>query len=172
MIDTIDKLKCTGCKMCADVCAVNAITFDTDIQGFWYPKVNSSCTVRQIVVENHAQDVVLKLIRLHITPKCVCHRPKLIAKLFLVRLNTVVHFTFSLLKFFGVLPDKVYNSVHQRAFFQQRHWFFDTVTNITGIHCAGKLIFRDEVGQHSWINFFCTKRQKFTRHLLLNCMEK
>ena len=44
MIDTIiDKLKLLGCKMCADVCAVNGIAFDTDIQGFWYPKVNSSC---------------------------------------------------------------------------------------------------------------------------------
>lgn len=56
MIDTIDKLKCTGCKMCADVCAVNAITFDTDIQGFWYPKVNSSCVkcgacVKKCIVE-------------------------------------------------------------------------------------------------------------------------
>lgn len=40
MIDTINKIDCTGCKMCKDVCPVDAIFYETDNEGFWYPKVN------------------------------------------------------------------------------------------------------------------------------------
>ncbi|TCL58126.1 coenzyme F420-reducing hydrogenase beta subunit [Kineothrix alysoides] len=40
MIDKIEKSKCTGCKMCADICSQNAISFQTDQKGFWYPKVD------------------------------------------------------------------------------------------------------------------------------------
>lgn len=40
MIDSIEKNKCTGCKMCADLCHAHAITFQTDEEGFWYPKVD------------------------------------------------------------------------------------------------------------------------------------
>ena len=40
MIESISKEKCTGCKMCADVCPVDAIEYKTDEQGFWYPDVN------------------------------------------------------------------------------------------------------------------------------------
>lgn len=40
MIDKIDKIKCTGCKMCADICPHEAISFVTDKEGFWYPFVD------------------------------------------------------------------------------------------------------------------------------------
>lgn len=40
MIDSIQKKDCTGCKMCADLCPVNAITYTVDREGFWYPTVN------------------------------------------------------------------------------------------------------------------------------------
>lgn len=43
MIQTIEKSKCTGCKMCADVCPTETITFQTDEQGFWYPRVGNKC---------------------------------------------------------------------------------------------------------------------------------
>lgn len=39
MIDTIKRMDCTGCKMCKDVCPVDAISYETDQEGFWYPKV-------------------------------------------------------------------------------------------------------------------------------------
>ena len=40
MINIIDKTKCCGCNACGDACAHGAITFKTDIEGFWYPTVN------------------------------------------------------------------------------------------------------------------------------------
>lgn len=40
MIDQIEKSKCTGCKLCADICPVDAIEFVADKHGFWYPKVD------------------------------------------------------------------------------------------------------------------------------------
>lgn len=40
MIDCISKIECTGCKMCADVCPVGAISYRTDREGFWYPNVD------------------------------------------------------------------------------------------------------------------------------------
>lgn len=40
MIEIIDKSKCCGCNACGDICAHNAITFKTDIEGFWYPEVD------------------------------------------------------------------------------------------------------------------------------------
>ncbi|EOS13046.1 hypothetical protein C802_01791 [Phocaeicola sartorii] len=45
MIQITDKAKCCGCNACGDVCAHKAITFQTDIEGFWYPKVDKDrCT--------------------------------------------------------------------------------------------------------------------------------
>lgn len=37
--------QCCGCNACGDICAKHAITFKTDIEGFWYPEVNKDlCT--------------------------------------------------------------------------------------------------------------------------------
>lgn len=45
MITIQDKSKCCGCNACGDVCAHGAISFKTDIEGFWYPEVDASkCT--------------------------------------------------------------------------------------------------------------------------------
>lgn len=40
MIQVTDKSNCCGCNACGDVCAHGAITFKTDIEGFWYPVVD------------------------------------------------------------------------------------------------------------------------------------
>lgn len=45
MIKITDKKDCCGCNACGDVCAHKAITFKTDIEGFWYPEVDTEkCT--------------------------------------------------------------------------------------------------------------------------------
>lgn len=39
MIENL-KDKCTGCKMCGDICPVDAIYFETNDEGFWYPHID------------------------------------------------------------------------------------------------------------------------------------
>jgi acetyltransferase-like isoleucine patch superfamily enzyme/coenzyme F420-reducing hydrogenase beta subunit len=40
MIDIKDKKDCCGCNACYDICPKDAISLETDIEGFWYPKVD------------------------------------------------------------------------------------------------------------------------------------
>lgn len=45
MIQINNKVDCCGCNACGDACAHGAISFKTDIEGFWYPEVNGNlCT--------------------------------------------------------------------------------------------------------------------------------
>lgn len=52
MVDKLKKEQCTGCKMCADICPKNAISFVADDQGFWYPKVSDACVQCGLCVKN------------------------------------------------------------------------------------------------------------------------
>lgn len=40
MINITNNINCCGCNACGDICPKNAITFQTDIEGFWYPFVD------------------------------------------------------------------------------------------------------------------------------------
>ena len=40
MISSIEKNKCTGCKMCGDICPCGAVDFKTENDGCWYPTVD------------------------------------------------------------------------------------------------------------------------------------
>lgn len=44
MISTIEDDKCTGCKLCGDICPTKAISFLNHSDGCWYPKIdNNKC---------------------------------------------------------------------------------------------------------------------------------
>ena len=44
MIEIKNKVECCGCQVCGDICPKAAISFHTDEEGIWYPKVNvDSC---------------------------------------------------------------------------------------------------------------------------------
>ncbi len=45
MINIIKKVDCCGCNACGDVCGKHAISFVTDNEGFWYPKVDKNLCV-------------------------------------------------------------------------------------------------------------------------------
>lgn len=40
MINITNKTVCCGCNACGDICPKDAIAYETDIEGFWYPKVD------------------------------------------------------------------------------------------------------------------------------------
>lgn len=40
MITIQNKVDCCGCNACGDICNQKAITFKTDIEGFWYPEID------------------------------------------------------------------------------------------------------------------------------------
>lgn len=39
-IDKLSKQDCCGCNACGDICPTKAISFPTDNEGFWYPKID------------------------------------------------------------------------------------------------------------------------------------
>ena len=39
MLQITDKSDCCGCNACGDICPQQAITFQADIEGFWYPEI-------------------------------------------------------------------------------------------------------------------------------------
>ena len=45
MISLTCKEDCCGCNACGDICLQNAISFQEDNEGFWYPQINKEkCT--------------------------------------------------------------------------------------------------------------------------------
>ena len=62
MIEIKRKEACCGCNACGDACAHSAITFTTDIEGFWYPQVDREKCVNCGLCENvcpviHAEEL-------------------------------------------------------------------------------------------------------------------
>lgn len=45
MVEISEKKNCTGCCVCVDSCAKNAISLQTDNEGFWYPVVNKELCI-------------------------------------------------------------------------------------------------------------------------------
>jgi ferredoxin len=54
LISITDKKDCCGCNACEDICSQNAVSFKTDIEGFWYPEADRE--------SRKYQDYVLTLI--------------------------------------------------------------------------------------------------------------
>ena len=41
-----DKIHCTGCSACCDICPVNAITMQSNNEGFLYPNINEDICIK------------------------------------------------------------------------------------------------------------------------------
>ena len=46
MINITNKVDCCGCNACEDVCPKKAISFKTDVEGFWYPEVDTDLCIK------------------------------------------------------------------------------------------------------------------------------
>lgn len=44
-VNCLSKEECCGCNACGDVCPTNAISFKTDIEGFWYPEIDAGMCI-------------------------------------------------------------------------------------------------------------------------------
>ena len=72
MIEIKNKVDCCGCNACGDACAHGAITFKTDIEGFWYPEVDKAkcvdCGLCEMVCPQiHAEELKKND---YVEPKC------------------------------------------------------------------------------------------------------
>lgn len=65
MIQVVNKEDCNGCKGCFNICPESCIVMKTDIEGFWYPKIDLNICVDcgmcvRICPEQDVKEVVLQ----------------------------------------------------------------------------------------------------------------
>lgn len=73
MIQITDKQLCCGCNACGDICPKGSITFITDIEGFWYPKVNLDTCVDCHLCEKVCPIINIKDIKKNEFEYAECH---------------------------------------------------------------------------------------------------
>lgn len=63
MIEIKNKVDCCGCNACGDICPTNAITFKNDIEGFWYPEVNTDKCINCGLCERTCPNLNIKSLK-------------------------------------------------------------------------------------------------------------
>ena len=73
MIQIIDKVQCCGCNACGDICPKDAITFKTDMEGFWYPEVNKDKCIDCGLCEKVCPIINVKDLKKNDLPESICY---------------------------------------------------------------------------------------------------
>ena len=73
MIEIKNKVDCCGCNACGDACAHGAITFKTDIEGFWYPEVDKEKCVDCGLCEKVRPIINIKELKKNDLPQSICY---------------------------------------------------------------------------------------------------
>ena len=73
MIEINNKVDCCGCNACGDACAHGAITFKTDIEGFWYPEVDKAKCVDCGLCEKVCPIINIKELKKNDLPQSICY---------------------------------------------------------------------------------------------------
>ena len=73
MIEIKNKVDCCGCNACGDACAHGAITFKTDIEGFWYPEVDKDKCVDCGLCEKVCPIINIKELKKNDLPQSICY---------------------------------------------------------------------------------------------------
>lgn len=73
MINITNKIECCGCNACGDICPEDAISFETDIEGFWYPKVDKDKCVGCGLCERTCPIANIGTLKHNDLPQPVCY---------------------------------------------------------------------------------------------------
>ncbi|MBO7597380.1 MAG: Coenzyme F420 hydrogenase/dehydrogenase, beta subunit C-terminal domain, partial [Bacteroidales bacterium] len=73
MISIQNKIDCCGCNACGDACNKKAITFKTDIEGFWYPEVDKDKCNNCGLCEKVCPIINVKELKKNDLPQSVCY---------------------------------------------------------------------------------------------------
>lgn len=73
MIEIKRKEDCCGCNVCGDVCPKDAITFSTDIEGFWYPEVDKNKCIDCGLCEEACPIINIKKLKNNDLPQSICY---------------------------------------------------------------------------------------------------
>lgn len=73
MIQIKNKVDCCGCNACGDICAHEAITFKTDIEGFWYPVVDLNKCTDCHLCEKVCPIINIKDLKKNDLPRSICY---------------------------------------------------------------------------------------------------
>lgn len=63
MISILKKEQCCGCNACGDACPKKAISFKTDVEGFWYPEVDTSLCINCGLCERVCPEINIAAIK-------------------------------------------------------------------------------------------------------------
>ena len=73
MINITNKVDCCGCNACGDICPKDAIRFETDIEGFWYPKVDRDKCIDCGLCEKTCPVINIGTLKHNDLPQSVCY---------------------------------------------------------------------------------------------------
>lgn len=61
----VEDTKCTGCKLCKDICPTNSISFKKIKDGFWYPSINQESCINCFLCKKHCPSIHIEKINNH-----------------------------------------------------------------------------------------------------------
>ena len=73
MIKISNKTDCCGCNACGDACPKSAISFKTDIEGFWYPAVDEDKCVKCGLCEKVCPIINIDKLKKNDLPQSICY---------------------------------------------------------------------------------------------------
>lgn len=150
MIQIQNKVDCCGCNACGDVCVHNAITFETDNEGFWYPRVDKEKCIDCHLCEKTCPIINVKGIKKNDFTESICYAAE--------HKNLEVVFDSTSGGLFSALADMMYRNngyvggaVFNEDFKSVRHFISNDKNDLPRLRSSKYL-------QSSLVGFYCQVR--------------